>query len=775
MKLKKNMQRAVITLSILLIGTSGIPITAYGAETPVTKNAVIRKAAKAVVSNFSTRFLNNTKVNRDFDFTGKISGLKAPQAIKVYIDKTFVTTIKTEENGSFTYKVPITKYKLGTHTIRFDARFKTGKTITISRTVNYTPFMVYGLNNVKENVVYTQKVLLSGWALNYKGIKSVSVFVDNMKTPVGNAKLGIATEEIGEMYSNYKNAGTSGFEYELAVDMAKYKAGNHKIKINILGKDGTLKSQTYNVIFAERKPYYGLDNLKNNFVSKNADIEVNGWFISPDGNEKVRISLDGAEQPDIKLGLDRTDIGEKYVDYATAPKSGFGLLIPVSKVKRGSHSLKIEFLVNDAVVDTKDLNFTVTKPAAKLTVDKPIFSNTTAGKSLTLTGYGVHPAGVSSIQVMVDGQLQPSVGMGLTDEEAAQKYPNYPGSAAAGYIANIDASSWNLSQHEVKVIMYGIDGEVITYNKDMGADGITYAFMDNSLSYYVLKEVNRGKNVISRSGWVKASKDEVQTHLDTLTYMNDPQYKYVFMKLNYFDGITADMLNKVLDGKGILSGKGDVFLAAGKQYNINPIYLVSHALLETGNGKSALAKGIQVTQVQLNKKDPATGTYTLIPVTNPKTVYNMFGIGAYDADPNDFGSSMAFSGGKTLTDYTGDDMTKALNGEFAWDTIDKAITGGAKFIANGYICDNRYTGSAIVKDNITYKGDVKYQQNTLYKMKWDLFSMDNEQFYPHQYATDVMWAKSQTARIKALLDAMGNPDVQYEVPIFVEEVATGSK
>ena len=65
-----------------------------------------------------------------------------------------------------------------------------------------------------------------------------------------------------------------------------------------------------------------------------------------------------------------------------------------------------------------------------------------------------------------------------------------------------------------------------------------------------------------------------------------------------------------------------MFLAAAKKYDINPAYLVSHALLETGNGSSSLAKGYRT--------------------VNGKKAYNVFGICAYDSDPNYYGSKYAY-------------------------------------------------------------------------------------------------------------------------------------
>ena len=770
MKLKKNIQRVVIALTIVAIGSTGMPNIAFGAEAKTINSNVLKTVAKVVSSSFSTKFVNYTKVNRNFTFTGKISGIKAPQAIKVYIDKTRVyAALSTDKYGNFTYNVPIKNYKFANHVIKFTAKLKNGKNISLSRTMKYSRFMTFGMDTMDPGIVYTEKVVLNGWALSFYGIKSVKVFVDNMKTPVGNATLGLPSEDIGKIY-NYKNSANSGFQYDLNVDMEKYKAGTHKIKVDILGNDGLLKTKTYNVIFGAKTPYFAIDGLKDNFVSKNTDILLKGWFIMPVGGaEKVRVFLDDVEQPGVLIGLDRSDIAKKYIDYDTAGKSGFELNMPINKIKKGNHNLRVEFISNDVVIGINNMPFSVVKPEAKITVDKPVFKNTATGKSLTLTGYGVHASGVTAIQVLVDGVSQPNVTIGLSNLTAEKKYSKYPGYDSAGYIVVVDVSSWSLSQHVVSVILTGTDGDQLTYVKDMGLDVVTYAFMDNTLTYYKDAENSRGRNTSYYDPKVSASYDELEMYINTINYVNDPQYKYVFMKLNYFNGITAEMLDKALIGKGVLEGKGKVFLAAGKVSNTNPIYLVAHALLETGNGLSKLSKGILVSNIQLNTKDPLTGTFTLVPVKKPIKVYNMFGVGAYNADPNDFGSSMAYTGGIALTAYTVEEQINVLNGDYAWNTVDKAIMGGAKFIGCNYANAVTYSSPSIELNDKIYKGDIKYQQNTIYKMKFNLFAMENIAFSPHQYATDVGWARKQTLKIKALLDIMDNPEVQYEVPIFVEE------
>ena len=205
--------------------------------------------------------------------------------------------------------------------------------------------------------------------------------------------------------------------------------------------------------------------------------------------------------------------------------------------------------------------------------------------------------------------------------------------------------------------------------------------------------------------WAPASTSLIGYYANPMNLVNDNYQQYEFLTLNYIDGISVNDINNLLLGKGVLQGKGAEFLSASKISNVNVIYLVAHALLETGNGTSNLARGI---------------------VVNGKVVYNMFGVAAYDSNPDGYGSQYAYSQG--------------------WFTIDQAILGGSNFIGTGYI------------------NNSNRKQNTLYKMRWDPGNYGSAS--PHQYATDVRWAYNQVYNIKRLLDLCPNAKLVFDVPVF---------
>lgn len=207
---------------------------------------------------------------------------------------------------------------------------------------------------------------------------------------------------------------------------------------------------------------------------------------------------------------------------------------------------------------------------------------------------------------------------------------------------------------------------------------------------------------IQKNGvWVNASQEEIKKYF-LPNDENINKYKYQFLSLKATAGISEEAAAQYLKGKGILSGKAAIFLDAAKKNNINEIYLMAHACLETGNGTSKLATGVQY---------------------KGQTVYNMFGVGAYDNSAVASGARYAYNAG--------------------WTTPEKAIYGGAKFISENYI------------------NHATFEQDTLYEMRWNPGSPSK-----HQYATDVAWATKQAVWMENVYKTFENPHVTFDIPVY---------
>ncbi|WP_159439966.1 N-acetylglucosaminidase [Bacillus sinesaloumensis] len=247
------------------------------------------------------------------------------------------------------------------------------------------------------------------------------------------------------------------------------------------------------------------------------------------------------------------------------------------------------------------------------------------------------------------------------------------------------------------------------------------AKLSNGAKVNIVDEKNGWYQIEHKAMWKNASPEDTLYYLDPNNFSRDSSAFYQFMKLSGTAGVTATEVNeKILKDKGILTGRASVFIEAGQVNNINEVYLLSHALHETGNGKSPLATGVKINrkynedgQLVIDILDASATSYDNI-------VYNMYGIGAAD--------SCALKCGVEKAYYEG------------WTTPDKAIIGGAKFIAEKY---------------------VHNQKNTLYKMKWN-----PETPGAYLYATDIGWAVKQTSRIHDLYRLLDGYSITFELPVY---------
>ncbi|MGW7931886.1 glucosaminidase domain-containing protein [Staphylococcus xylosus] len=192
-------------------------------------------------------------------------------------------------------------------------------------------------------------------------------------------------------------------------------------------------------------------------------------------------------------------------------------------------------------------------------------------------------------------------------------------------------------------------------------------------------QMSRGLPVVNAGGgWFSASRARVSAAMDPNKIWSDSKQKYQMLNLGKYQGVSVDKLNQILKGKGKLHGQGKAFADACKKYNVNEIYLISHAFLESGYGTSNFA----------------SGRYG---------IYNFFGINAHDNNPN-----LAIGYAKNR----------------GWTTPAKGIYGGAKFVRENYFNQGKNTlyrmrWNPRNPGTMQYATDInwcKHQASTIYNL-----------------------------------------------------------
>ncbi|MEB8126886.1 autolysin [Staphylococcus succinus] len=201
-----------------------------------------------------------------------------------------------------------------------------------------------------------------------------------------------------------------------------------------------------------------------------------------------------------------------------------------------------------------------------------------------------------------------------------------------------------------QIFFKDVDEQEKVENLKVSLDKASKKQIDNYTSQQVSSKDNKT--------WRDASSTEIKEAMNSKAFIDSDTQKYQFLELDKYQGIDQNRIKRMLIDNPTLLKHTDDFIQAAKEKHVNEVYLISHALLETGSAKSELASGVEI---------------------DGKKYYNFFGVGALDEDPINTGAEYAKKHG--------------------WDTPEKAISGGANFIHEHFLSH---------KD-----------QNTLYSMRWN--------------------------------------------------------
>ena len=189
--------------------------------------------------------------------------------------------------------------------------------------------------------------------------------------------------------------------------------------------------------------------------------------------------------------------------------------------------------------------------------------------------------------------------------------------------------------------------------------------------------------------WFRATTGLIAFYLDPRNFLNEKTI-FMFENLGYDSETQTSEVVKSIFGSGSLSGDiyTNAFMKAANDYNVSPVHLASRVKQEVGVNGNKATNGSEFTW--------EGKTYS--------GYYNFYNIGAYGSDPLIRG--LAYAAGLLGNTSYG----------VPWNTVEKSIGGGAKFIANGYISKGQYT---------------------MYFQKFNVSPTSSYSRFTHQYMTNV--------------------------------------
>ena len=312
------------------------------------------------------------------------------------------------------------------------------------------------------------------------------------------------------------------------------------------------------------------------------------------------------------------------------------------------------------------------------------------------------------------------------------KYPysqgclgSYPGYDALIQGLQARHPNWNFT-----ILNTGLDWNDVIKNETVASHGRNLIYYTYSGSWVCS---TCGNKSYDSGRWKCASETAVAYYMDPRNWLNDNNI-FQFENLAYNGDIqNIDGVNKILssvpwanesqiyytrtDGSTgvIYKSYAQVIMEAARDAGISPYHLAARIKQEQGTGSSPSAT--------------ANGTYG-----GHVGYYNFLNIKA--------------TGG----DIIGNALNHARNQ--GWDDPEKAIRGGATFIASGYISRG---------------------QSTLYLQKFDVDNSDGSLYY-HQYMQNVSAALTEGNTVRSSYESMGLLDssINFVIPVYNNMPAAGS-
>lgn len=230
------------------------------------------------------------------------------------------------------------------------------------------------------------------------------------------------------------------------------------------------------------------------------------------------------------------------------------------------------------------------------------------------------------------------------------------------------------------------------------------------------------------ANWVAASEDAVAFYLDPRNWLEESSI-FMFETYTYDSSYQKESLVKsILKNTALPSSASAYYMAAaqqvynGRALNISPTYLSAKTRIELGSS-DFMINGHAFTYG--GKKYSG--------------VYNTYNIGAVDsADGSAATKGLVYAAGGS--DGSGTSYLRP------WNTLEKAVKGGAAYIANNYLDNNQYTAYL-----------------TRYNVLNGLGSVGT-----HQYATSIFSAATESSIMSSCYEDAGvfEEAFTFEIPVY---------
>ncbi|MDP4143923.1 MAG: N-acetylmuramoyl-L-alanine amidase [Bacillota bacterium] len=428
-----------------------------------------------------------------FKISGWVLNSNGVKEVDIYIDDMFeaktyvsqdrpdVTSVyKSYINGNtcgYEYTLDLGNVPCGKHVISAEAIGNDGrkkyKAVVFNKALP-TPRM--DIENPKSlDKVIGSTLTITGWSLNFSGVKEADVYLDNKL--IGQATLGISRPDVDRVYSGYTNGTNCGYSYGL--DLTKVSGGDHTISVESVGNDG---SRIYKaVIFNNNKlnPLIDIESPKSLAEVTSSTLLVSGWALNNSGIKEVDAYLDSNLLGQATIGISRKDVSSVYKGYTDGDNCGYQYNIDLENVPNGKHTISVEQVGKDGSKNYKSIivYVNIARLEPRIDIESLISGANVGDKVADISGWALCPSGVKEADVYVDSTMVGKATLGIARPDVNSVYSGYIGGINCGYDYKLDLTSLTSGKHTISIEAVGVKNEK-TYKAIIIYVGALSASMD---------------------------------------------------------------------------------------------------------------------------------------------------------------------------------------------------------------------------------------------------------------------------------------------------------
>ena len=318
---------------------------------------------------------------------------------------------------------------------------------------------------------------------------------------------------------------------------------------------------------------------------------------------------------------------------------------------------------------------------------------------------------ISIILSLLCGKTYATIEQNISSDIENIDTEKYPGIKEKIEELKSEHPNWNF-----KILYTGIEWEEVIANEYIGHGASPRNLIPANKTNYSGDWICAicGPNKYYDSGkWSCASENALKYMLDPRNSMNSADI-FQFQELTYSEdsNYSVETIKLILANTVFATDEfANAIYEASKNANVDPYYIAVRIRQEQGTDGSSLSSG-----------KGYNGEY--------EGYYNFFNISA---------------SGNSSSEIILNGLSYAK--EQGWDTIEKAIEGGAKFIAKKYIAAG---------------------QNTLYFQKFDVVNDEIYGMYWHQYMQNLLAAQNEGTTIRKLYESLEAVENNYTfiIPVY---------